>query len=51
MVSRLLGNKSPYSDRLILVTPKSENDVRLQAKLGSENPIGKPMGLKPLFLT
>lgn len=28
------------SNRLILVNPKSENDVRLQAKLINQNPIG-----------
>ena len=45
MVVRLLGNESPYSNRLILVFPKSENDVRLQAKLGSKNPTGLPVGV------
>ncbi|MDN5314954.1 MAG: hypothetical protein PWP10_3704, partial [Clostridiales bacterium] len=25
--------------------PKSENDVRLQAKLGSKNPTGLPVGV------
>ena len=35
VVVGLLGNKSPDSNRLILVTPKSENDVRLQATLGN----------------
>ena len=45
MVVGLLGNESTYSNRLILVTPKSENDVRLQAKLGSENPTDLPVGV------
>ena len=44
MVVGLLGNKSPDSNRLTLVTPKSENDVRLQATLGNQNPTGKPVG-------
>ena len=43
MVVGLLGNKSPDSNRLTLVTPKSENDVRLQAKLGNQNPTGLPV--------
>ena len=33
MVVGLLGNESSDSNRLTLVTPKSENDVRLQATL------------------
>lgn len=45
MAVGLLGNKSPDSNRLTLVTPKSENDVRLQAKLGNQNPTGKPVGV------
>ena len=45
MVVGLLGNKSPDSNRLTLVTPKSENDVRLQAKLGNQNPTGLPVGV------
>ena len=45
MVVGLLGNKSPDSNRLTLVTPKSENDVRLQAKLGRKNPTGLPVGV------
>ena len=45
MVVGLLGNKSPDSNRLTLVTPKSENDVRLQAKLGNQNPTGLPVGI------
>ena len=45
MVVGLLGNKSTYSNRFILVFPKSENDVRLQATLGSKNHIGLPMGV------
>ena len=38
MVVGSLGNKSPGSNRFILVTPKSENDVRLQATLGNQTP-------------
>ena len=45
MVVGLLGNKSPDSNRLTLVNPKSENDVRLQAKLGNQNPTGLPVGV------
>ena len=44
MVVGLLGNESPDLNRFILVNPKSENDVRLQAKLGSKNPTGLPVG-------
>ena len=44
MVVRLLGNKSPDSNRFILVTPKPENGVRLQATLGNQNPTGLPVG-------
>lgn len=44
MVVGLLGNKSPDSNRFTLVTPKSENDVRLQATLGNQNPTGLPAG-------
>ena len=44
MVVGLLGNKSPDSNRFTLVTPKSENDVRLQATLGNQNPMGLPVG-------
>lgn len=29
MVFRLLGNKSCYSNKFILIFPKSKNDVRL----------------------
>ena len=32
-------------NRLTLVTPKSENDVRLQATLDNQNPTGLPMGV------
>ena len=39
----LLGNKSPDSNRLTLVTPKSENDVRLQAKVGNQNSTSLPV--------
>ena len=45
MAGGLLGNESPDLNRFILVTPKSENDVRLQAKLGSKNPTGLPVGV------
>ena len=45
VVVGLLCNKSPDSNRLTLVTPKSENDVRLQAKLGNQNPTGLPVGI------
>ena len=45
MVVGLLGNKSSDSNRFTLVTPKSENDVRLQATLGNQNPIGLPVGV------
>ncbi|MDD5973254.1 MAG: hypothetical protein PUH25_01200 [Spirochaetales bacterium] len=44
MVVGLLGNESPDLNRLTLVTPKSENDVRLQATLGNQNPSGLPVG-------
>ena len=45
MVVGLLGNESSDSNRLTLVTPKSENDVRLQATLDNQNPTGLPMGV------
>ena len=45
MVVGLLGNESSDSNRFTLVTPKSENDVRLQAKLGNQNPTGLPVGV------
>ena len=44
MVVGLLDNESPDSNRFTLVTPKSENDVRLQATLGNQNPTGLPVG-------
>ena len=44
MVVGLLGNESPDSNRFTPVTPKSENDVRLQATLGNQNPTGLPVG-------
>ncbi len=44
MVVGLLGNKSPDLNRFTLVTPKSENDVRLQATLANQNPMGLPVG-------
>ena len=45
MVVVLPGNESAYSNRLIPVFPKPENGVRLQAKLGSKNPTGLPVGV------
>ena len=45
MVVGLLGNVSSDLNRLTLVTPKSENDVRLQATLDNQNPTGLPMGV------
>ena len=45
MVAGLLGNESSDSNRFTLVTPKSENDVRLQATLGNQNPTGLPVGV------
>jgi len=44
VVVGLLGNENPDSNRFTLVTPKSENDVRLQATLGNQNPKGLPVG-------
>ena len=44
MVVGLLGNESSDSNRFTLVTPKSENDVRLQATLENQNPTGLPVG-------
>ena len=44
MVAGLLGNESSDSNRFTLVTLKSENDVRLQATLGNQNPTGLPVG-------
>ena len=44
MVVGLLGNESSDLNRLTLVTPKSENDVRLQATLDNQNPTGLPVG-------
>lgn len=44
MVVGLLGNESLDSNRLILVTPKPANGVRLQATLGNQNPTGLPVG-------
>ncbi|MBQ9536667.1 MAG: hypothetical protein IJU79_02640, partial [Desulfovibrionaceae bacterium] len=40
----LLGNESFDSNRFTPVTQKSENDVRLQATLGNQNPTGLPVG-------
>ena len=45
MVVGLLDNESTDSNRLTLVTPKPENDVRLQATLGNQNPTGLPVGV------
>ena len=45
MVAGLLGNESSDSNRFTLVTPKSENDVRLQATLGNQIPTGLPVGV------
>ena len=45
MVVGLLGNESTDLNRLTLVTPKSENDVRLQATLDNQNPTGLPVGV------
>ena len=45
MVTGLLGNESSDSNRFTLVTPKSENDVRLQATLGNQNPTDLPAGV------
>ena len=45
VVVGLLGNESSDSNRLTLVTPKSENDVRLQATLDNQNPTGLPVGV------
>jgi len=45
VVAGLLGNESFDSNRFTLVTPKSENDVRLQATLGNQNPKGLPVGV------
>lgn len=51
MVVGLLGNESSDSNRLTLVTPKSENDVRLQATLDNQNPTGLPVGVVSNHLT
>ena len=50
MVAGLLGNESSDSNRFILVTPKSENDVRLQATLGNQNPMGLPVVVVSLII-
>ena len=52
VVVGLLDNESPDSNRLTLVTQKSENDVRLQATLGNHDPTGLPVGTVrfPLYL-
>ena len=51
MVVGLLGNESSDLNRLTLVTPKSENDVRLQATLDNQNPTGLPVGVVSNHLT
>ena len=51
MVVGLLGNKSPDSNRLTLVTPKPENGVRLQATLSNQNLTGLPMRAVRKFLS
>ena len=50
MVVGLLDNESPDSNRFTLVTPKSENDVRLQATLDNQNPTGLPVGVVRISL-
>ena len=50
MVAGLLGNESSDSNRFTLVTPKSENDVQLQATLGNQNPTGLPVGVVSLII-
>ena len=45
VVAGLPGNESSDSNRFTLVTPKSENDVRLQAILGNQNSMGLPVGV------
>ena len=37
VVVRLSGNKRPDSNRFTSVSPKSENDVRLQFMFGNQN--------------
>ena len=49
MVVGLLGNKSSDSNRFTPVTPKSENDARLQATLGNQNPTGLPVGAVSVY--
>ena len=50
MVVGLLGNESSDLNRLTLVTPKSENDVRLQTTLDNQNPTGLPVGVVRISL-
>ena len=50
MVVGLLGNESSDLNRLTLVTPKSENDVRLQATLDNQNPTGLPVGVVSILV-
>ena len=51
MVALLLGNESSDLNRFILVTPKSENDVRLQATLDNQNPTALPVGAVRIPMT
>jgi len=51
VVVGLLDNESPDSKRFTLVTPKSENDVRLQATLDNQNPTGLPVGAVRIMKT
>ena len=51
MVAGLLGSESSDSNRFTLVTPKSENDVRLQATLGNQEPHGLARGSSQLPLS
>ena len=50
MVTGLLGSERSGSNRLTLITPKSENDVRLQATLGNQNPMGLPVVVVSLII-
>lgn len=44
MVVGLFGNKNYGLNKIILVTLKSEHNVRLQAALGSHPPTDLPVG-------
>ena len=50
MVVGLLGNECPDLNRFTLVTPKSENDVRLQATLDIRTPRACPWEQSVLFV-